>query len=226
MKDSDRFKLYFGPYKTPRFKYGKKVWCEYRGWMKIVGLSDAKIPWPIGRLVTAPTGRDSLVIYGDLKRAIEQESNQGVAHWWGVSIKTVRRWRRALGVKRNTPGTVRTRDVTLKSESRRAKIAESRRGKPRPKHVHEALRKAHLGKPLSAEARKKMSESHRKRGTRPPWLNKAWEPWEDKLVRKLPVEEVMEKTGRSRHAVQLRRHKLRLPDGRTKASRKKVRRSK
>ena len=65
MKDSDRFKLYFGPCKTPRFKYGKKVWCEYRGWMKIVGLSDAKIPWPIGRLVTAPTGRDSLVIYGD-----------------------------------------------------------------------------------------------------------------------------------------------------------------
>ena len=44
MKDADRFKLYFGPYKTPRFKYGRKVWCERRGWMKIVGLSDAKIP--------------------------------------------------------------------------------------------------------------------------------------------------------------------------------------
>jgi len=45
MKQSDRFKLYFGPYKTPRFKYGKKVWCEYRGWVRIVGLTDGQIPW-------------------------------------------------------------------------------------------------------------------------------------------------------------------------------------
>ena len=108
MNDSDRFKLYFGPYKTPRFKYGQRVWCEYRGWMKVVGLSDGKIQWPIGRLVTAPTGRDSLIIYQGLKRAIERESNQGVAHWWGVSMTTVTRWRGALSVKRNTPGTVRT----------------------------------------------------------------------------------------------------------------------
>ena len=157
MRDSDRFKLYFGPYKTPRFKYGKKVWCEYRGWVKIVGLSDGKIQWPIGRPISPKPGRDSLVIYGDLKRAIEQESNLAVAHWWGVAKGTVRRWRRALGVERNTPGTVRTRDVTLKAESRRAKIAESRRGKPRPKHVHEALRKSHLGKPLDAETREKVT---------------------------------------------------------------------
>jgi hypothetical protein len=43
MKDADRFKLYFGSYNTPRFKYGKVVWCEYRGYVKIVGLSDGKI---------------------------------------------------------------------------------------------------------------------------------------------------------------------------------------
>ena len=191
MKDSDRFKLYFGPYQTPRFKYGKKVWCEYRGWVKIVGLSDGKIQWPIGRPMTEKPGRDSLIIYQGLKRAIERESRQGVAHWWGVSKETVRRWRRALEVERNTQGTVRTRDVTLKAESRRSKIAKSRRGKPRPKHVLEALRKAHLGKPLSAETRQKMSESHRKRGTRPPWLNPEWAKWEDKLLRDgLPTDEV------------------------------------
>ena len=67
MKDSDRFKLYFGPYKTPRFKYGKKVWCEYRGWVKIVGLSDGKIQWPIGRPMTPNPGRDSLIIYQGLR---------------------------------------------------------------------------------------------------------------------------------------------------------------
>ena len=35
--------IHFGPYNTPQFKYGKNVWCEYRGWLKIVGLSDGKI---------------------------------------------------------------------------------------------------------------------------------------------------------------------------------------
>ncbi|MCB9925616.1 MAG: hypothetical protein H6822_25925 [Planctomycetaceae bacterium] len=84
MKDADRFKLYFGPYKTPRFKYGQKVWCEFRGWVQIVGLSDGKIPWPIGRPTTENRGRDSLVIFRGLKRAIQKESNQAVAHWWGV----------------------------------------------------------------------------------------------------------------------------------------------
>ena len=42
MRDSDRFKLYFGPYATPRFRYGQRVWCHYRGWVKIVGLTDGK----------------------------------------------------------------------------------------------------------------------------------------------------------------------------------------
>ena len=59
MNDSDRFKLYFGPYKTPRFHYGKKVWCHCRGWVKIVGLSDGKIPWPIGRPMSAKPGRQA-----------------------------------------------------------------------------------------------------------------------------------------------------------------------
>ena len=54
-------------------------------WVKIVGLSDGKIQWPIGRPTTPKPGRDSLVIYHGLKRAIEQESNQGAVPWWGVS---------------------------------------------------------------------------------------------------------------------------------------------
>ncbi|MEX1027683.1 MAG: hypothetical protein WD049_06720, partial [Candidatus Paceibacterota bacterium] len=226
MNDEDRFKLYFGPYSSPRFKYGQTVWCEFRGWTKIIGLSDGKIPWPIGRPKAENPGRDSLIIFRGLKKAIEKESNQAVAHWWGVSRGTVRRWRRALGVARDTPGTQRTLDVTLNAESRRTKIAKSRTGKPRPKRVIEALRKANLGRPLRAETRQKLSESHRKRGTRPPWLNAAWEPWEDEAARTLGIKDAMQKTGRSRNAVLMRRRKLRVPDGRTKAARKKVGRSK
>ena len=226
MEDSERFKLYFEKYETPRFRCGQRVWCHFRGWVKIVGLSDGKIPWPIGRPTTLGCGRDSMVIYHGLKRAIENESNQGVAHWWGVNRGTVSRWRRALDVARKTPGTLRTLDVTLKTESRRFKIAISKVGKPRPKHVMEALRRANLGTPLDDATRKKMSESHRKRGTRPPWLNDAWEPWEDEAARTMSIKDAMEETGRTRNAVLMRRRKLRLPDGRSKASRRKLGRSK
>ena len=76
MHDFDRFKLYFGPYETPRFRYGQRVWCHYRGWVKIVGLTDGKILWPIGRPTTPGSGRDSVVIYHGLKQAIEKESRQ------------------------------------------------------------------------------------------------------------------------------------------------------
>jgi hypothetical protein len=39
ISDDERFKLRYGPYKTPRSKYGKKVQDEWRGEVKIVGLS-------------------------------------------------------------------------------------------------------------------------------------------------------------------------------------------
>lgn len=214
MKDSDRFNLYFGPYCTPRFKYGKKVWCHYRGWTKIVGLSDGKIPWPIGRPTTPSPGRDSLIIYGGLKQAIEKESNQGVAHWWCVNRGTVRRWRRALDVGRKTPGTLRTFDVTLKAESRRSKIAESKVGKPRPQQVIDAMRKANLGKRIDDATRKKMSLAHKRRGTIPPKGENAWTKEELRMLRKLPPTEAAKRTGRTLAAVHLRRSRLKLPNAR------------
>jgi hypothetical protein len=38
--DADRFRLLFGPYRAPRFRYGRRVLCEERGEVIIVGLSD------------------------------------------------------------------------------------------------------------------------------------------------------------------------------------------
>jgi hypothetical protein len=59
ISDDERFKLRYGPYKTPRFEYGKKVQDEWRGEVKIVGLSAGRIPWPMGQ-----TGANkSLVVY-------------------------------------------------------------------------------------------------------------------------------------------------------------------
>ena len=180
MLDAERFRLRFGPYRTPRFKYGAKVKDARRGEVKIVGLSDAPIPWPIA----AKRGGKSPVLFGALVRAVRRESNQAVAKAWGVSGQTVTAWRKALGIGPNTDGTSKLRSAHFhepwarkaqkkawakaRDPQRRAKIAASRRGKPRPLHVVEAMRKAHLGKPLPAETRRKMSEAHKRRGSWPP----------------------------------------------------------
>ncbi len=124
-------------------------------------------------------------------------------------------------VSRSTPSS--SRDIGIAHEKsrdaaqdarRREKLAASKRGKPRPPHVIEALRQSHLGKPLSKAARKRLSQAHRKRGTRPPWLNPAWTAEEDEAVRTLPAKEAAQKTGRSIGAVYNRRSVLRVPDGR------------
>jgi hypothetical protein len=59
MTDDQRFKLWFGPYKAPRFRYGSVVMDEVRGEVTIVDLSAGRIPWPIGK-----RGRSrSLIVY-------------------------------------------------------------------------------------------------------------------------------------------------------------------
>src|SRR5262245_48485961 len=86
--------LLFGPYKTPRFKYGEAVTCEARGKVIICGLTDAPIPWPVGKWERFR----SIVLYDALADAVRRESGQAVAYWWGVTSQTVTVWRKALGV--------------------------------------------------------------------------------------------------------------------------------
>lgn len=97
---------------------------------------------------------------------------------------------------------------------RRRKIAESRRGVPRPAHVVEAVRSANLGKKASDETRRKLSEDRRRRGVRPPKAGRPWTAEEDELLRTLPAGEVAKRTERSLSACYNRRHELELPDGR------------
>jgi hypothetical protein len=229
MTDSDRFRLHFGPYKTPRFKYGHIVMDEARDCeVVIVDISNARIPWPMGRRRDS-TAR-ALVVYGHLVDALESESNIAICHWWGVTPQTVSKWRKALGVGPATDGTSKLLSANALEEAvveglkkaqskardpaRRAKIAAARRGKPRPKHVIRAMRNGRTGKPQSAEARKKMSEAHKRRGTRPPKAGVPWTAEEDQLVRELSAAEAAKHTGRTLRAVYTRRSELRLPDGR------------
>jgi hypothetical protein len=97
---------------------------------------------------------------------------------------------------------------------RRERIAAARHGKPRPAGMMEALAEANRGRPLSGEARRKMSQAHRRRGTRPPAAGRPWAAEEDELLRALPVGEVARRTGRTLTAVYNRRIDLGMPDGR------------
>src|SRR5688572_17241098 len=105
MLDPARFQLHYGPYRTPRFKYGQRIQDLMRGSVRVIGLSDAPIPWPVIRRGSG----NSLALYGDLAKAVRRESNLAVAHHWGVTGQTVTKWRKALGVPSATKGTSRLR---------------------------------------------------------------------------------------------------------------------
>ena len=180
MHEARRFRLLFGPCRAPRCDYGQRLTCEVRGHVIVCGLSDAQIPWPVGKRGRAR----ALIVCGRLVEAVQRESEQAVAHWWGVTPQTVWKWRKALEVGPYTEGTRRLkRDHALgpaitaalakaqakaRDPRRRAKIVASKLGKPRPRHVVEAVIAAHLGHRHSEATRRRMSRTHRRRRTRPP----------------------------------------------------------
>src|SRR6266700_2528761 len=105
-----RFKLLFGPYRMPRCKIGRWLTCRRRGKVRVVGISDALITWPMTRPERGG-GHLSLILCGDLVRAVQSESEVAVAHHWRVSKLTVWAWRKALGVGPHTAGTTRLRSA-------------------------------------------------------------------------------------------------------------------
>ena len=111
-----------GSYATPAFACGDVVICARRGDVRIVGLSEAPIPWPIGQ--TLPRGRArSRVLYGALAEAVRRESSEAVACWWGVTAQTVTAWREALGVGQDNVGTKAPKSERLAPALERAREA-------------------------------------------------------------------------------------------------------
>ena len=93
------------------------------------------------------------------------------------------------------------------------KIAEAKRGMPRPPHVLEAMHRAWRGSHHSEESRRKMSETRRKRGILVPGTV-VWTVEEDELLKTLPAAEVAKRTGRTLTAIYTRRRRLGMLDGR------------
>jgi hypothetical protein len=217
--DTDRYRL-LGTYRTPRFRLDSRVFCWVRGEVTVCGMTDAPIPWPIGK---CRQGR-SLVVYKDLARAVLQESNLAVCHWWGITPQTVTKRRKALGVPETNTGTSRLRSEYMnepwaegmrtkarakdRDPERCAKIAAARRGKPRPPHVIQAMTEARLGSHHTDEAKAKTSATHRQWGTLVPGT-RVWTSEEDQMALTLPAAEVAQRTGRSLAAVYIRQSALR-----------------
>jgi hypothetical protein len=214
-----------GTYRTPRFRIGAKVMCEVRGELKIVGMTDAPIPWPLG--VGSRGGSKSLVVYGDLVHAIRHESVTALCHWFGVYDLTVWKWRKVLGVPERNFGTrklweahaaaggfwpgVKAATGKAADPVRRAKLAAAHRGKRHLPQSIEKTRRANLGRKKSTTARRKMAQAWKRRrlGLRKP-AGGIWKAWEDDLIRSVSISEVMRWTGRTKSAVQWRRRALAL----------------
>lgn len=230
MTNAYRFRL-LGTYRTPRVRMGTVLSCEHRDRDVVVtGYTEGKIPWPVGHM-RGRGGKPSPVVYGALVRAIRRESVVALCHWFGAAKTTVVRWRKALGVEFSNEGTFKLKSrhskepwavaarkkawAKAQDPDRRRKIAESKLGKTRPKHVIKAMRKGRLAKPLSAEARARISAALKERAKTFIPSGRLWTAEEDEWVRSLPSAEVARRTGRSLDAVYIRRAKLSVPDGRT-----------
>ncbi len=229
MDDTERYKLLHGPYVAPACERGGVLFCEYRDEeVKVGGLTNAPIQWP--RVLK--TGKSSLIVCGDLALAIRTESEQSIAHHWGVGIVTVWKWRVALGVPPVNGGTARlhrdyqpekfTREayekmaVTARTPEARERQASLKRGKP----IHPNTRKV-----LLRYARRKKSESHRKamswshvlrchgRSFLP--VDTADRPWTDReraLLGQTLDRTVAKMIGRTVHAVRSQRRLLDIPE--------------
>lgn len=145
-------KLINGPYLPPACQVGDWLDDEIDGRVQVGGWTDAPIPWPRRK----KTGRHSPILCGDLVRAVQTESVEAIAHHWGVGPTTVWKWRKALGVDRITDGTrkllqertgvppeasARGRERAMRPEGR-AKMAETKRGRPAAESTRAALLKA------------------------------------------------------------------------------------
>jgi len=91
-----QFRWRAGPYRPPVFNVGMALHDEYRGDVKVEGTTDAPIPWPGVRYTKGRRETLLPVLCGDLVRAVCEENEMTVAHYWGVSFYMVEAWKRAI----------------------------------------------------------------------------------------------------------------------------------
>ena len=202
MKGDKRFQLLYGPYQPPEIPPDHTLFCEMRGYLPVGRWSDASIPWP------KRWRANSLILCGDLVRAVRQESVDAVSYHWGVCRGVVQTWRKALGVPENTPGTSHYRKWSMAhGAARRQKRYLARAEDPNarvkaPRLEHER------GHPLLSPALSELLKKRMARDGHPDPELKLWTSEEDKLLGTAPDLELAKMLGRSVAAVAYRRNTL------------------
>lgn len=85
-----------GPYHSPTVNIGVVLHDEYRGNVKVDGFTDAPIPWPGYTYNKGTLTGLTPVLTGDLVRAVCEEQELVVSHYWGVSRHIVNQWKCAI----------------------------------------------------------------------------------------------------------------------------------
>ena len=158
--NEERHRLIAGPYVAPKVEQGEQMLCALHGAVTVSGWSEAPLPWPVHRALHI---RTSLIVSEELVRALRTESVTAVSYWWNISVPTVKRWKRALGIGR-TEGSQRLRQLVVDAIASDERIREWRRQHP---HTKDPEVRAKISKNarrfLSPEHRRKLSEAARRR---------------------------------------------------------------
>lgn len=159
-----------GPYEPPACRVGSWVTDELFGLVQVNGFSNAPMSWPTRKRERG--GPRSLVLSAALAEAIRRESAVAVAHWWGISTKTVRVFRRALDVPRNTEGTLKQHATVAEPPPMTATAKGLARIASDPA-IRQRIADKQRGKYVSAETRERLSESLRGVPKPPGWGERA-----------------------------------------------------
>src|SRR5207302_8801941 len=168
---------------------GRFLPCELRGTVKVGGYSDGPIPWPMKWRTR------SLILCGDLVRAVQQESALAVAHHWAVCTDIVSKWRRSLEVEPITAGTRRLKSY-VQSEALtpalRAHLSRIKTGRPHKLTPDGKARQlAALRRPKSTQWFQSMARHFAARRGKPVKQGtRVWTPKEERLLGKYPDIEV------------------------------------
>lgn len=169
LPDEDRFKLVGGPYYPPAVRRDAWLMDEERGNVCVGGYSEGRIPWPRVK----KTGTASLILCGDLVRAVKTESALAIKYWFGVGDGVIARWRKTLKVKQTgsegsrrlyqqykprklTEERVERARENAKSEESRAKSSVTKTGQPAHPSIRAGLLRA-AKQPKSEEWKKQHS---------------------------------------------------------------------
>jgi hypothetical protein len=145
-----------------------------------------------------------MVVCSELARAVRRESVAALMHWWAVTSPTVWKWRQALGVMADTPGTRRLRSRAVYHNY------AARQGVTDPEEVAAFLAASGVGKrkqKYTAAARRNISAAAKRRTRQPP-VRTSFDLWEDEVIRTNPPAVAAYLIGRPMFAIYSRRFRL------------------